>query len=119
MKDVRIDADGEMRCWSCGAKGFTLKRTARSKVLVGVGALATKKKLKCQSCGEYNDVGSAKPYEPSKAERKAAASAGGVTAVAVAGWHPDPMGRAEQRYWDGTAWTDHVSTAGVPAVDPL
>jgi hypothetical protein len=29
---------------------------------VGVGALATKKKLKCQQCDEYNQVGNAKPY---------------------------------------------------------
>ena len=63
MKDVRLDDDGELRCWNCGSKGFTEKRTFRSKALVGVGALLTKKKLKCQVCGEYNDTGNAKPYE--------------------------------------------------------
>jgi hypothetical protein len=26
-----------------------------------------------------------------------------------AGWYPDPHGDARQRYWDGTAWTDHFS----------
>lgn len=62
MKDVRIDLSGELRCWNCGSKGFTEKRTLRSKALVGVGALLTKKKLKCQVCGEYNDTGDAKPY---------------------------------------------------------
>lgn len=31
--------------------------------MVGVGALLTKKKLKCQVCGEYNDTGNAEPYE--------------------------------------------------------
>lgn len=62
MKDVRMDADGELRCWNCGSKGFKSKRTLRSKVLVGVGALITKKKLKCETCGEYNDTGNAKPY---------------------------------------------------------
>lgn len=35
-----------------------------------------------------------------------------------AGWHPDPMGRHEHRYWDGTTWTEHVSTGGVQATDP-
>ena len=30
-----------------------------------------------------------------------------------AGWYPDPRGEAAQRYWDGTAWTDHVD--GTPA----
>ncbi|MDO8362877.1 MAG: DUF2510 domain-containing protein [Actinomycetota bacterium] len=36
----------------------------------------------------------------------------------AAGWHPDPFGRWEQRYWDGTQWTQHVSTAGQSGVDP-
>lgn len=63
MKDVRIDQDGEPRCWNCGAKAMEAKRTFRSKVLVGVGALLTHKKLKCQRCGEYNDTGNGKPYQ--------------------------------------------------------
>ncbi len=36
-----------------------------------------------------------------------------------AGWHPDPQGRHEMRYWDGAKWTDHVSDAGVTAKDPV
>jgi hypothetical protein len=36
-----------------------------------------------------------------------------------AGWHPDPSRRHEQRYWNGTAWTEHVSTRGVSGIDPL
>lgn len=36
-----------------------------------------------------------------------------------AGWHPDPTGRHEQRYWDGAAWTEHVFTAGNQLVDQL
>ena len=35
------------------------------------------------------------------------------------GWHPDPLGRYEHRYWEGTEWSGHVSTAGVTAWDPL
>jgi len=62
MKNVRVDEDGELRCYNCGSKAFTHKRTVRSKLMVGVGALMTKKKLKCQVCGEYNDPGNAKPY---------------------------------------------------------
>lgn len=70
MKDVRVDERGEFRCWNCGGTDcFTEKRTFRSKALLGVGALLTHKKLKCQVCDEYNDTGSAKPYtEP--ADRK-------------------------------------------------
>ncbi len=62
MQDIRIDAEGNHRCWKCGGMNFTEKRTLRSKAAVGVGALLTHKKLKCQDCGEYNDTGSAKPF---------------------------------------------------------
>lgn len=34
-------------------------------------------------------------------------------------WSPDPYGRYEVRYWNGTRWTDHVSTRGVTAHDPI
>jgi hypothetical protein len=33
------------------------------------------------------------------------------------GWYPDPTTRHELRYWNGTAWTEHVSDAGVAAVE--
>ena len=36
-----------------------------------------------------------------------------------ANWHPDPMGRHQLRYWDGNAWTDHISNNGVTGHDPL
>jgi len=36
-----------------------------------------------------------------------------------ANWYPDPMGRFELRYWDGSEWTGHVSTAGQQSSDPL
>jgi hypothetical protein len=29
-----------------------------------------------------------------------------------AGWYPDPTHRYEQRYWDGTTWTDNVARGG-------
>lgn len=84
MLDIRIDDNGELRCWNCGSKGFKSKRTLRSKAIVGAGAAAagavtfgmaagvvgaatpliTKKKLKCEACGKYNDTGNAKPYQP-------------------------------------------------------
>jgi Protein of unknown function (DUF2510) len=35
------------------------------------------------------------------------------------GWQPDPSGRHEYRYWDGSAWTDDVSDAGATSLDPL
>lgn len=35
----------------------------------------------------------------------------------AAGWQPDPTGRHEHRYWDGTGWTDNVADGGVAATD--
>jgi uncharacterized protein YxjI len=40
------------------------------------------------------------------------------TPDAPAGWHPDPLGRHEHRYWDGTQWTEHVASHGKQSVDP-
>jgi Domain of unknown function (DUF4328)/Protein of unknown function (DUF2510) len=40
-------------------------------------------------------------------------------ASAPAAWHPDPTGRFDHRYWDGTEWTEHVSRGGVQQTDPL
>lgn len=36
-----------------------------------------------------------------------------------ANWHPDPTGRHQLRYWNGSAWTDHVSDGGTQSLDPL
>lgn len=36
-----------------------------------------------------------------------------------ADWYPDPTGRHQLRYFDGAAWTDHVSDAGTVSADPL
>jgi hypothetical protein len=36
-----------------------------------------------------------------------------------AGWFPDPLGRHEHRFWDGSAWTSHVADAGRAGEDPL
>lgn len=36
-----------------------------------------------------------------------------------AGWHPDPSGQHQLRYWDGQTWTDNVSDNGNQATDPL
>ena len=41
-----------------------------------------------------------------------------MTSTPAPGWHPDPMGRFQHRYWDGSRWTGHVSTGGSQTVDP-
>jgi len=38
--------------------------------------------------------------------------------AAPAGWFADPLGRHELRYYDGTQWTEHVSSHGRTAIDP-
>ena len=35
------------------------------------------------------------------------------------GWYPDPLGRFQERYWDGDEWTARVRTGDVQQVDPL
>lgn len=35
------------------------------------------------------------------------------------GWHPDPTGRNQVRWWDGTQWTDWVGNNGQQSQDPL
>ncbi len=35
------------------------------------------------------------------------------------GWFPDPAGRFDHRWWDGTDWTDTVARDGTTTTDPL
>ncbi|NQU36224.1 MAG: DUF2510 domain-containing protein, partial [Actinobacteria bacterium] len=39
--------------------------------------------------------------------------------AASADWYPDPSGHHQMRYWDGSAWTDHIANAGVAGSEPL
>ena len=39
--------------------------------------------------------------------------------MTAGGWHPDPTGRHQHRWWDGTRWTDTVADAGVTGTDAL
>ena len=34
------------------------------------------------------------------------------------GWHADPFGRFQQRWWDGTGWSEKTRSADVAAIDP-
>lgn len=47
-----------------------------------------------------------------------AAAAAPATPAVPANWYADPSGRFELRYWDGNAWTEHVSRAGQQYTDP-
>ena len=48
----------------------------------------------------------------------ATATAQPATPSVPAGWYHDPAGRYELRYWDGSAWTEHVSRNGQQYTDP-
>ncbi len=49
---------------------------------------------------------------------EAAAGSAAPESSVPAGWYADPSGRYELRYWDGNAWTEHVSRAGQQFTDP-
>ena len=61
---------------------------------------------------------------PPRGSGSGGASGNGSTAAAnghtgiPAGWLVDPSGKHQQRYWSGTAWTEHVADDGVPGLDP-
>ncbi len=39
--------------------------------------------------------------------------------MSEAAWQPDPTGRHQVRFWDGSRWTDHVADDGVQSTDPV
>jgi hypothetical protein len=41
-----------------------------------------------------------------------------TTPPTAAGWYPDPDGSGGQRYWDGSAWTEHWSPATPEPAEP-
>jgi hypothetical protein len=40
-----------------------------------------------------------------------------ATPSVPADWYKDPSGRFELRYWNGSAWTEHVATGGTQSTD--
>ena len=66
-------------------------------------------------------AGSGVPSAPTTPATTAAPSsaATGATPAVPADWHKDPSGRFELRYWNGTAWTEHVATGGKQSIDPI
>ena len=66
--------------------------------------------------GPLSDAPSASQAAPAASAPSATVSAGAPSVPA--NWYPDPSKRYELRYWNGSAWTEHVATGGVQAVDP-
>ncbi len=59
MLFLGLDKDGHQHCWKCGGQGFTLGRTTRTTVALGIRSTFTTPKLRCVNCGEYNAVSGA------------------------------------------------------------
>lgn len=47
----------------------------------------------------------------------AAPTSSGDAPSVPANWYKDPSGRYELRYWNGSAWTEHVATGGRQSTD--
>lgn len=71
MKSTIVEPDGTVRCPVCKGTSFTLKRTAKAKVLgvatIGVGALAMPKRVYCMGCGANLKPGSPPATKPAAA----------------------------------------------------
>ena len=61
------------------------------------------------------------PPEPDASPEVAAQPVGSpfpeAAASSPAAWHPDPSGRFHHRWWDGSQWTNQVSTDGHHLID--
>ncbi len=64
-------------------------------------------------------VPASSPATPFATASSPSAAATGATPNVPADWHKDPSGRFELRYWNGTAWTEHVATGGKQSIDPI
>jgi hypothetical protein len=64
--------------------------------------------------GRIAELATGRPEAPGVAPTSAEPSV-----VAPPSWQPDPSGRHQIRWWDGTRWTEHVSDDNRPAVDPI
>jgi hypothetical protein len=43
----------------------------------------------------------------------------GAAPLPPPGWYPDPSGRHQSRYWEGTTWTEHVGDGTATSTDPV
>ena len=53
----------------------------------------------------------------STASSPAVSSTPTASALSPPSWNPDPSGKHELRWWDGSQWTSQVMTNGIPSTD--
>ena len=57
--------------------------------------------------------------DPAATERPVPRQYHAPTTADGPGWYDDPAGQYDHRYWDGAAWTEHVSRAGQASTAPV
>jgi hypothetical protein len=124
MNKVLVGENGEYRCSTCGGDDLFWRRTAKGRVWEAISWIpipgfnapvpGANQKLKCRACGAYNSF-TRHPLKMASSHDVAAATVPSPAAT----WQADPTGRHEMRYWDGSAWTGHVSDNGITATDPM
>lgn len=63
-------------------------------------------------------IGDARPSVVTTPAASPVSTPAASTPQVPANWYPDPSKRYELRYWNGTAWTEHVASGGVQSIDP-
>jgi hypothetical protein len=124
------------RCKRCGHEWYAEKYTRidSQQPMLGIGITKRAQDLARQSVHEKRtrrmeryrhcpQCGSSKVKTLSKRQSKPAANSASPPPASPltvpSGWHPDPTGRYEWRWWDGTAWTANASRGGQTVTDPL
>ena len=62
--------------------------------------------------GKSNVLGKTHIHKRFHPDVDAADAVAGASVTTAAGWYPDPNDASAQRYWDGSAWTEHTNTPG-------
>jgi hypothetical protein len=100
--------------------GVTGVSTTRSLLVIGgvVGALGT-----ALAIPVVRDITARQELlqdrDPAPLQRPGVRQFAAPTTVDGPGWYPDPSGGFDHRYWDGSAWTEHVSRGGVASTAPV
>jgi uncharacterized Zn finger protein (UPF0148 family) len=90
MKATVVEADGTVRCPTCGATTFTSGRTAKG--LIAGGIVFAPRRLKCAGCGTH-----LKTTRPRKGFKKAAAEGKAKRSAAAADLAERKAAKAEAK----------------------